>query len=266
MDRNAILSKNPRSEVTIFNDLLEMSSFDEINEYEKTLFTTKEYAPGYIDNTLNDTTLFKDPETGKYPDRNPRQMIENLKKRGGVDDILSVSFEVNNLGGRHVNMFYADFCHYLQNYHNATNQDFCEKFGRFHGNCAQYAAFMAIFLTETMPDLSPVLTYGDARVISGGKVERKRSQHFWLQLNNEITLDNSGILDCVYDDYRAMAYCEGFAQTEEPTWALDKESAADGGWFNKEVEDGWNEYVKHMSQNPLKRFMGAIGRILALRS
>ena len=210
----------------------------EIERYQTTLSRTRELTLEYIDDTIDrEDALFKKVGASEeFLSMTPRQVIEEWKDRNLVDEVLSTKVEVKkrSFGGRPVNLFYGDFWFWLKEKYDVTDEDLKEYFGEYETNCAQYAAFMTTLIGEILPDLSPTIFYGDARVMRGGVFDENRMEHFWVELSNGMLLDNSGVFKEIFDNFRPLAYNNNFVLNESG-WQLIDEATDDGGWYRTEV-------------------------------
>jgi len=227
--------------ISTFGELLERWSDSQRNQYIKTLNTTKECTLDWLDSKPNEISMFREIVSKEFSSLPIRQIVDEWRENSPeLLDKLLIQFspiEDTNLGGnRPINLFYADFLDYLRIVHYVTDDMVHEPFGKYEGNCAQYSAFMMTFIQEAMPELNPVLVFGDCTRTRRGIVNERPVEHFWLKLHDGTILDNSGLFYDIYNNYRVQATCTDFL-TENPTWTLDEEASEDGGWFNTYVEE-----------------------------
>ena len=219
-----------RATTLTFNESMEYIASLLIDKYDKTLGVTRSSTLEYLDTTLDEKTIPKE--------RSPREVIEHVKNHEpeAIDELLLLSQPASKYptGERPINMFYGDFCTYLSNVHGVTEKDFKEYYGEYEANCAQYAMFMATFLSETLPEISPALVFGHAEVFRRGIKDEKRSFHFWVELDDGTILDNSGVHNEIYTGFISLAVCSSLDR-EHPDWVLDTGASSEGGWLYEYV-------------------------------
>ena len=224
--------------------------------YKKISNHAIEYAktgPEYIDEVLDrrDTLFRYDEIPDSLLSMTPRQVVEEWKNEGRIDSALSVKEPVkeNTLGGRFMNLFYGDFILWLEEKYGVTEEKFSELFGEYEANCAQYAAFMTTLLGETLPELSPTIFYGDARVMRGGVFNEKRMDHFWIALSNGMLLDNSGVHHKIFDDLRPLA-CNDSFNPNKSYWKLIDDAIKGDGWYRVETINTLGGFVTKNTVEP----------------